>query len=93
MLQKNVHTLQEFVGWTLASSEPPVAALGILCVCIIEERSLLILDGFLSKNGPIRIRPRHPGVSMLKHIIYLHMKQCLKSYFHTKGAIANFQIK
>lgn len=32
MVQNNINSLQDVVHWALGSSEPPVAALGILCV-------------------------------------------------------------
>lgn len=56
MAQKNVHTLQEFVNWTLASSDPPFASLGVLCIAISLEQLHASLHEHI-----IRQLPRSPG--------------------------------
>ncbi|KAG4442710.1 hypothetical protein IFR05_001817 [Cadophora sp. M221] len=54
--QNGLHTLQEAMNWTLASSEPPVSALGILCLAICLQQ----LDA-RTHESIIRQLPRPPG--------------------------------
>ncbi|KAH9221733.1 hypothetical protein DL95DRAFT_327106, partial [Leptodontidium sp. 2 PMI_412] len=54
--QNGLHTLQEAMNWTLASSEPPIVALGILCLAICLQQ----LDAQIHESI-IGQLPRPPG--------------------------------
>ncbi|KAH7321992.1 hypothetical protein BKA65DRAFT_91840 [Rhexocercosporidium sp. MPI-PUGE-AT-0058] len=56
LCRENLHTLQEAMNWTLTSNEPPVAALGILCLATCLQQ----LDA-RTHDSIIRQLHRPPG--------------------------------